>query len=120
MNLMTTELILVTMARMNELKEIGNHDHVYVVHVPACRTSVDTDDGDCDFCDGSFDEVDHQAKEEESRGKIGNNLDEEKSKAVQGMVNRLTFLIWVVEMIVKMMLMKRQLTMIANQDYCQR
>ena len=37
-------------------------------------------------------DVDDQAKEEESRGKIANNLEEEKSKEVQGMVNRLTFL----------------------------
>ena len=38
-------------------------------------------------------DVDHQAKEEESREKIANNLEEEKSKEVQGMVNRLTFLL---------------------------
>ena len=37
-------------------------------------------------------DVDDQAKEEESRGKIAINLEEEKSKEVQGMVNRLTFL----------------------------
>ena len=53
--------------------------------------------------DGGFDDVDndvdHQAKEEESRrGNIGSHLDEERSKEVQGMVNRLNFLMVVVMM----------------------
>ena len=35
-------------------------------------------------------DTEQQAKEEESRGDIGKRLKEEKSKGVQGMVNRLT------------------------------
>ena len=35
-------------------------------------------------------DTEQQAKEEESRGEIGKRLKEEKSKGVQGMVNRLT------------------------------
>ena len=42
--------------------------------------------------DGVDDNIDRQAKEEESREQIGSHLDEEKSIEVQGMVNRLTFL----------------------------